>query len=127
MEGIDWGSLGLGGGIFGAIALVVVTLIKARSTDRQNILTQQSAHMDRLGKERNDAVTERDEAYKDAEDWRLKYEQEIRKRIEAETKAATADAMNLQMQTQIAELTDQVTQLRTEVARLTALATGGAS
>lgn len=125
MEGIDWSQLGLGGGIFGAIALVVVTLIKARSEDRKNILTQQASHMDRLGKERNEAIVDRDKAYDEAEEWRKKYEGEIRSRIEAEAQAAAANASTGALKRQVEELTQQVLNLTGEVQRLSALTEAG--
>ncbi len=125
MGEIDWGSLGLGGGVFSMIAVIVVTLIKARSTDRTNILAQQAQHMDRLAAERNEAVKDKDDAYAEADTWRLKYQEEVRKRIEAEAQAAAANATTGALKRQVDDLTNEVTALRRDVARLTlALAEG---
>ena len=125
MEGIDWGSLGLGGGVFSMIAVIVVTLIKARSTDRTNILAQQAQHMDRLAAERNEAVKEKDEAYDEADKWRLRFQEEARKRIEAEAQAAAANATTGALKRQVDDLTAEVTALRGDVARLSAALAAG--
>lgn len=106
------------GGIAGAIAVIVVALIKARSSDRETVIRSQQQHMDRLTRERNDAVRERDDAYEANERLREARDQEREARLVVERQLRSALENTESLHKQIADLTTEVAQLRSEVAAL---------
>lgn len=115
------------GGVAGAIAVIVVALIKARSSDRETVIRSQQQHMDRLTRERNDAVSDRDEAYDANDKLRESREQERAARIEAESQLRLALENTEQMQRRVQDLTDEVAALSAEVAQLRDAVAAGAA
>lgn len=110
----DWlAHIGVPTGIASAIAIIVVTLIKARSSDRQQLSSDQQRYIARVTKERNEAIRDRE---------KLQHELDLERvaRRKAEDEQATANRNVAALQDQIAELTQEVSELRTEVSRLTA-------
>lgn len=118
IEALDAANVALGSGIFGAAAVVLTALIKARSGDRETIISSQQNHMTRLGTERNEAIKDRDVAYDEADKWRERYEGEVRQRIEAQATAQTALLTVEALRQQVSELVTQVHELQAEVSRL---------
>ena len=111
MEGLDLGQLLVPGGFFGALAVIIVTLITARSSDRAQLSGETRDHMDRLTKERNDAVG-------DAETLRDELQAEVRLRIAAESKALQSEYMIARLSTELEDLRKEVRHLRDEIASL---------
>lgn len=111
MEGVDLGQLLVPGGLFGAIAIIVVTLIKARTSDRAQLSSETRDHMDRLTKERNEAVAE-------ADSLRDELQAEVRERIAAESKYLQSQYLVERLTSQVGDLKNEVAKLREEVAAL---------
>jgi len=103
--------IGIPTGIASAIAVVVVTLIKARSTDRRQLSRDQERYISRVTRERNQAVAEQERLQE-----QLDAEREAR-RI-AEDASAEARRSVAALQEQIEHLTGEITELRAEVSRL---------
>lgn len=103
--------LPLPAGIIGMVTIIVVTLIKVRSTDKDRFAAEQTKHIERL-------KTEREEADARADRYLGLLDEEVRKRQEAEAKAAALEIVNQRFSNQIEELTEQVAQLRVEVEQL---------
>ncbi len=118
LEGLDLGTLTAGGGVAGAAALVIVTLLKSRSGDKETVIKTQQQHMERLAAERNEAIKDRDQAYDDADGWRSKYEAELRARIDASAEAQTQSLTVRALERQVMVLSTQVGSLTAEVQRL---------
>jgi membrane-bound ClpP family serine protease len=103
--------LPLPAGIIGMITIIVVTLIKVRSTDKDRFAKEQTEHIARLVKEREEADARADRYLKSRDE-------EVTKRQEAEAKAAAVEIINNRFAGQIQDLTEQVAFLRAEVAQL---------
>ena len=104
-------SLAVPGGVVSAVALILYTLIRTRSTDRAELSKDQQEHMDRLARERN-------EANRRADDYMRRLDREAAEKASALARAATAEALNIRLQGQIEELSAKVEALTGEVQAL---------
>lgn len=99
--------------LIGAAVTIIVTLLRLRTTERASLANLQQAHMDRLTSERVHAE-DRAEILSDALD-------EERQRVtDAVDRASKAEASARLCQEKVAELTAQISLLRTEIVELRA-------
>lgn len=98
------------GGVFAAIILFAVTLVKQRSSDRKDLSDETAKHMDRLTAERDKANRERDEANERVGDLQERLFHEREARLEAESRAVRTAARESMLQEKIADLTRQSNQ-----------------
>lgn len=104
-------TLALPGGMVGAAAVVIVTLIKFRSTDRQELSASQQRHMDRLTTERNEENNRADRAVAALDKERIRA-------LNAELRANRAEAQVETLTSRLADLTEQVAELKAQVEEL---------
>jgi len=115
---VDAATVGVLGAIASAASGVLIALLRYRKSDRETVIKTQQQHMARLARERNEAVDERETAYKDIDQWRERYEVELNRRIERGAEAHTSRLLAVSLEGQVGRLTAQVAELTAENIRL---------
>ena len=115
---MDAATVGVLGAIASAASGVLIALLRDRKSDRETVIKTQQQHMARLARERNEAVDERETAYKDIDQWRERYEVELNRRIERGAEAHTSRLLAVSLEGQVGRLTAQVAELTAENIRL---------
>lgn len=115
---MDAATVGVLGAIASAASGVLIALLRYRKSDRETVIKTQQQHMARLARERNEAVDERETAYKDIDQWRERYEVELNRRIERGAEAQTSRLLAVSLEGQVGRLTAQVAELTAENIRL---------
>lgn len=95
------------GGIAGALAIILVTLMKVRVQQRENENTWAKEHMDRLTRERDEA-DKRADLFVD----RLDHERNLR--IEAQNSASRIEGINQVLNQRVRQLEQEVLRLRAQ-------------
>lgn len=115
---MDAATVGVLGAIASAASGVLIALLRYRKSDRETVIKTQQQHMARLARERNEAVDERETAYKDIDQWRERYEVELNRRIERGAEAQTSRLLAVSLEGQVGRLSAQVAELTAENIRL---------